>query len=787
MSGTVTDPDSAGIGEQSTDTTTPPSTPPHHSLETEPISESPGQRRLFSPQTWPKDYRTTTLFETRQQVIEEPDETLVTQLARRTNPIIHPGIPVVGIRDASEANDFTPQDTIRYLSLRPTTTIISDGGNQQYQETKPPRPTRQDEPGNTGSTLESPTPNLNAQDSESRRRSSIDTRYKLQIQLRVACQQVENPMERGNPKTFLPKVDLERIINPESVVQELAERRQCSLDDVQLCQQAEAVCNEQHVDLGGGKHRTRSFRSVFAILVLIGKSNSIGMFMKENVSDLDLPLKTRDDPSRPECYDLYRKNSEGNPHVMPLDCSNDWSPGEREQFYQQQWKMLAPFFFLSAYNHVNHYPLTEEHLPFIKCQNDYLGYVHRSTDDGQSQDGEIRGGTSQVYMVWIHPDHHNFHQNNRHMLDPGRGFAIKKLEDENRVKFDREIEMLKKFTGRGFHPHVVSILATYSRFGKYHLIFNRADGDLFDYWKAVYKVPEFDYDTVLWVSKQLAGLASGLLRFHRHHTNSKKASKEPARAENNGNGGGVCYQDQGLSEMQKSRLPSKPPQPLQAHDAEIRDSQWHTQFGRHGDLKPENILWFPDVKDKRGILKITDFGQAELHSKTSKTYRRSKGFDTLTYRSPECDTPPQLIRQSSDIWSLGCILLEFMTWMLGGAEYLDDFKRSRLLLDLHVNPIKTDIFWERVPLGTLDHVGTRLKPAVSKHIEELRSHQNCSPYVQDVLDLVVDMLVIEPSHSYDNQARRKTCAEVMVCLKKLFEKCQKPDTGVSYAIGVPKG
>ncbi|CCF32174.1 protein kinase [Colletotrichum higginsianum] len=288
--------------------------------------------------------------------------------------------------------------------------------------------------------------------------------------------------------------------------------------------------------------------------------------------------------------------------------------------------MLAPFFFLSAYNHVNHYPLTKEHLPFIKCQNDHLGDVYESIDEEHSQDGEIRGGTSQVYMVWIHPDHHDFHQNNRHKLDPGRGFAIKKLEDENR-----------------------------------------------------------------------------------------------------------------------------------------------------------------DVNDKKGILKITDFGQAELHSKTSKTYRRSKGFDTLTYRSPECDTPPQLIRQSSDIWSLGCILLEFMTWMLGGAKYLDDFKRSRLLLDQHVNPIKTDIFWERVPLGKLDHVGTRLKPAVSKHIEELRSHQNCSPYVQDVLDLIVDMLVIEPSHSYDNQARRKTCGEVMVCLKNLSKKCQEPDFGVFYAIGnIPK-
>jgi serine/threonine protein kinase len=127
-----------------------------------------------------------------------------------------------------------------------------------------------------------------------------------------------------------------------------------------------------------------------------------------------------------------------------------------------------------------------------------------------------------VFMVRIHPEHHNF----RSPPHCYRGFAIKQLLQNDRVSFKREVDILKKFSGEKRHPHVVSLLATYEQFNKFHLIFYRAEGNLFKYWKKINPSPEFNYDNVVWMAKQCAGIAHGLLRLHKHHT-IKAASAIP--------------------------------------------------------------------------------------------------------------------------------------------------------------------------------------------------------------------------------------------------------------------
>ena len=127
----------------------------------------------------------------------------------------------------------------------------------------------------------------------------------------------------------------------------------------------------------------------------------------------------------------------------------------------------------------------------------------------------------------------------------------------------------------------------------------------------------------------------------------------------------------------------------------------------HGDLKPGNILVFseqknPDNPEQRdysyefgwakndaistlslprelGILKITDFGTARANSNA--TIARTRDANALTgaqrYAPPEFDRN-QLAHNSPrsrlyDVWSMGCILLEFITWVCygrGGVQRL---------------------------------------------------------------------------------------------------------------------
>src|SRR5205085_1550435 len=137
-----------------------------------------------------------------------------------------------------------------------------------------------------------------------------------------------------------------------------------------------------------------------------------------------------------------------------------------------------------------HYALQDHHiLPFVASQ------------EADDDDVEFHGGYGKVFMVRIHEEHHNF----RDQLLCKRGFAIKQLYENNREAFKREVNILKKFSGDLSHRHVVSLLATYEQFKKYHLIFYRAEGDLFKYWKQIERNPELNYGSILWMAEQCAG------------------------------------------------------------------------------------------------------------------------------------------------------------------------------------------------------------------------------------------------------------------------------------------
>lgn len=235
--------------------------------------------------------------------------------------------------------------------------------------------------------------------------------------------------------------------------------------------------------------------------------------------------------------------------------------------------------------------------------------------------------------------------------------------------------MLKKFSGDA-HPHLISLLATYERDETFYLIFPWAEADLMTYWKSQNPDPTFDTETVIWLAEQCRGIADGLTKLHKYETDLQDHAEAPQLPKIR------CEVD--------SHEPHKPGQ----------------LYGRHGDIKPENILWFPSENGSRhkGILKISDFGLSELHTRYSKT-KESRVANSPTYRPPECDMSRKIIKQSYDIWTLGCLYLEFIAWALGGWALVAKFASQR-------RSTKSDSFFEILNRGTPTRAEARVKPGV---------------------------------------------------------------------------
>lgn len=212
--------------------------------------------------------------------------------------------------------------------------------------------------------------------------------------------------------------------------------------------------------------------------------------------------------------------------------------------------------------------------------------------------------------------------------------------------------MLKKFSGDS-HPHLISLLATYAYFDEFYLIFHWAEADLLRYWTQINPKPVVDSATVFWMIEQCEGIADGLSKIHRYESNSlRHADSDQVNAR----------QDSIQSQSN--------------HETGGRGPL----YGRHGDIKPENVLWFPNQEDPsdKGTLKISDFGVAELNTRNSRSHKPgSLVAISATYRPPECDLPGWEISRSYDIWTLGCLYLEFITWLLGGRKLLFEFAKRR--------------------------------------------------------------------------------------------------------------
>jgi serine/threonine protein kinase len=248
-------------------------------------------------------------------------------------------------------------------------------------------------------------------------------------------------------------------------------------------------------------------------------------------------------------------------------------------------------------------------------------------------------------------------------------FALKTIAECNSRKkaeiFDKEKKALSRFSGF-IHDHLVTLLMTWTYRGQCCLLFPLATIDLDEYWSLngpPIREGKPDAGDLCWIAKQIFGMAGALDTMH----NPKYTNLTPEK-----------------------------------------------KYARHGDIKPENILWYKSPTDPRGIWVISDLGLTTFNSTKSRSMIPGQFVaNTPDYRPPECDLEGGMVSRAFDVWTYGCLLLELVSWALGGQELRKEFEKRRR--SIYVTNVKSEIFFDiQIAKDTETRHVVMVKPEVSK-------------------------------------------------------------------------
>jgi serine/threonine protein kinase len=236
--------------------------------------------------------------------------------------------------------------------------------------------------------------------------------------------------------------------------------------------------------------------------------------------------------------------------------------------------------------------------------------------------------------------------------------------------FNKEKDILEKIQNL-HHKHLIEHLAICENGTRYYLIFPWADGgNLREFWEredSRERTPEL----ALWSLQQMLGLAGALKALHSVN----------------------C---------------------------------------RHGDLKPENILRFKEGGN--GTLVVADVGVSRVHDKGTE-FRHAGTTTRATTPSYE---PPEVYLQPNtpharryDLWSIGCIFLEFNIWLLYGFEAINSFGYGRDAPEFGFYKLNSD------------RTAAETHNVVSKAIDTLRQDPQCrgGTALETLVNLIAEHLL----------------------------------------------
>ncbi|KAF5001110.1 hypothetical protein FGRMN_1304 [Fusarium graminum] len=388
-----------------------------------------------------------------------------------------------------------------------------------------------------------------------------------------------------------------------------------------------AAVRQDLIDHGYDEHDAESYatyvcekpaREIFTVLVLINYVDFLPKFIDAGMADENLPFSGNDQQT-----ELWYRESRVKRHAEFLSYPKDAEM--MREFYNKQWWIHVPF------------------LDWDKKSRKALNFRFDSgtvlpwTEIGSRDES---GGFGTIERVRIHQDHHSFQKQYK-------TFALKTMRtsrsENDDICFQQEISAFRKMKPG---PHLVELCATLeiTPSDKSMLLFPWADGGSLDSLMKKSRpdlLGAFNLDEaqfVRWIAGQCRGLIEALGTIH--DTRIKASSI-------NENGSQISQEK---------------------------------DFGIHGDIKPANILHFSqETSDSRlGNLKVADFGLITFHTRASRTKmnRATAYAASQTYRSPEHDIS-FFMSKKVDIWALGCVFSELMTWVILDVGACTEYQEAR--------------------------------------------------------------------------------------------------------------
>ncbi|GAW18676.1 hypothetical protein ANO14919_081570 [Xylariales sp. No.14919] len=356
--------------------------------------------------------------------------------------------------------------------------------------------------------------------------------------------------------------------------------------------------------------------------------------------------------------------------------------------------------------------------------------------------GIIRGGTfSEIRRAKIRVDH-------QAVIPQASGpsevyVAVKKFKSKEKISLPEseipdprhawscEADSMEEFATSNFaNTHITRVIGSFSTNGEYYIIMPWAmGGTLREFWEHTNPCPELCGTLIADFLEQYMNLAESLCDLH-CQSNSQEGLENTS-----------FPVPQGHPQAQNS-IPNR-----EGPDIDIdRDgSNW-----RHGNLKPDNILRKQDG-DRLGPLMIGDVGLAKKHKdRTLTRLSTNTRLGTMDYEPPEAFDNSRPKSRAYDIWSMGCIIIETIVWLLYGNEGQKRFYNEPYNPTTGTRYYTTqETFPERkLNDNVLKWVGHMLNE------DPECNRENPSSALRDLLNLAGnELLVVNPPKDYDNPGK----------------------------------